>query len=46
MRMIFVNLPVTDLARSRAFDEGLGFSINPRFCDDNTAYVVISESIF
>ena len=46
MRMIFVNLPVTDLARSRAFYEGLGFSINPQFSDDEGACVVVSEAIY
>ena len=46
MRMIFVNLPVTDLARSRAFYEGLGFSINPQFSDDDGACVVVSDTIY
>lgn len=46
MRMIFVNLPVTDLARSRAFYEALGFSINENFSDENAACVVVSETIF
>jgi uncharacterized protein len=46
MRMIFVNLPVTDLARSRAFYEGLGFTINPQFSDDTGLCVVVSETIY
>jgi len=46
MRMIFVNLPITSLARSRAFYEALGFSINPQFSDDTSACVVISETIY
>ncbi|MFZ3584762.1 VOC family protein [Loktanella sp. DJP18] len=46
MRMIFVNLPVSDLARSRAFYEGMGFSINPQFSDDEGACVVISDTIY
>ncbi|MFT4254682.1 MAG: VOC family protein [Caulobacter sp.] len=45
MRMIFVNLPVADLARSKAFFEALGFSINPQFSDDTAACVVVSEAI-
>ncbi|MCW2682504.1 MAG: putative glyoxalase/bleomycin resistance protein/dioxygenase [Blastococcus sp.] len=45
MRMIFVNLPVTDLDRSKAFYAGLGFGFNEQFSDDRTASVVISEQI-
>lgn len=40
-RMIFINLPVAELSRARAFYEGLGFAIEPRFSDDNAACVVI-----
>jgi predicted lactoylglutathione lyase len=45
VRMIFVNLPVTDLDRSKAFYAGLGFGFNEQFSDDRTASVVISEQI-
>lgn len=45
-RMIFVNLPATDLARSRAFYEALGFVNNPQFTDDTAACMVWSEAIF
>lgn len=44
--MIFVNLPVADLARARAFYEALGFVNNPRFSDDTAACMVWSETIF
>ena len=44
-RMIFVNLPVTDLDAAKAFYTGLGFSLNPEFSDEQTACVVISDSI-
>lgn len=45
--MIFVNLPVADLARATAFYEATGFTKNPMFCDDTTANcMVLSESIF
>jgi len=44
-RMIFVNLPVTDLARSRAFYEALGFTNNAQFSDDTSACMVVSETI-
>ncbi|MBR3189697.1 VOC family protein [Bosea sp. (in: a-proteobacteria)] len=44
-KMIFVNLPVTELARARAFYEALGFINNPQFSDDNSACMVWSEAI-
>ena len=40
---IFVNLPVTDLARSKAFYETLGYPVNPLFTDVNGAAIVIDE---
>lgn len=42
---IFVNLAVSDPARSRAFFEALGYSINEGFSDDNSVSVVISDTI-
>ena len=45
-QMIFVNLPVRDLARSKRFFEALGFGFNPQFTDDTAACVVVSEEIF
>lgn len=45
-RMIFVNLPVKDLASSMKFYEGLGFKNEPRFTDETAACMVWSESIF
>lgn len=45
-QMIFVNLPVADLDRSKAFFEALGFTINPQFSDETAACVVISDTIF
>lgn len=44
-RMIFVNLPVTDLAASMAFYEALGFTNNPHFTDETAACMVWSEAI-
>ncbi len=45
-RKIFINLPVSDLSRSKAFHVALGHSINPQFTDDNAACVVVSDSIY
>lgn len=44
-KMIFVNLPVTDLARAKTFYEALGFTNNAQFSDDNSACMVFSETI-
>lgn len=43
MAQMFVNLPVTDLERAKAFYTALGFSINPAFSDHNAACVVVDE---
>jgi len=43
---IFVNLPSTDLDRSKAFYEAIGFSINPAFTDENAACVVLGDNIY
>jgi predicted lactoylglutathione lyase len=45
-RMIFVNLPVRDLAKSRAFLEALGATNEPKFTDETAACMRLSESIF
>jgi uncharacterized protein len=45
-QMIFVNLPVTDIARARTFYASLGFTFDPRFQDESTACVVVSDTIF
>ncbi|MFZ5520644.1 MAG: VOC family protein [Pseudomonadota bacterium] len=42
-RMIFVNLPVRDLARSQAFFRSLGFDFNPQFTNEQGACMVIRE---
>jgi predicted lactoylglutathione lyase len=43
MTAMFVNLPVTDLERAKAFYTALGFTINPKFTDHNAACVVVEE---
>jgi predicted lactoylglutathione lyase len=45
-RMLFVNLPVADLARSKAFFAKLGFSYNPSFTDDTAACMLVGEHAF
>ena len=44
-QMIFVNLPVTDLDRSKAFYEAVGATNNPAFTDETAACMVFSEVI-
>jgi predicted lactoylglutathione lyase len=43
MTAMFVNLPVTDLDRSKAFYTAVGFTINPLFTDHNAACVVVED---
>ena len=44
-RMIFISLPVTDISRSRAFYQALGFPINPAFSDDQTACFAVTDTV-
>ena len=44
-KMIFVNLPVTDLPRSMAFYEAVGFTNNPQFTNDQAAAMMWSDEI-
>ncbi len=43
---IFINLPVKDLEKSKAFAESLGWTINKQFTDETAASVVISDTIY
>jgi hypothetical protein len=43
---IFVNLPVADLPRSRAFFGKLGYGFNAQFSNDAGACMVISDDIY
>ncbi|MFD9504110.1 VOC family protein [Streptomyces sp. NPDC060035] len=45
-QMIFVNLPVKDLETTKNFFGKLGFGFNPKFSDETTACLVISDTIF
>ena len=45
-RQIFVNLPVRDLSKARAFYEAIGAVNNPQFSDDTGACMVLSDTIF
>jgi uncharacterized protein len=43
MRQIFVNLPVKDLERSKAFFAALGFGFDPKFTDDKAACMIVEK---
>jgi uncharacterized protein len=45
-KMIFVNLPVADLARATAFYEAVGAVKNPQFCDPTASCMVFSDTIY
>ena len=44
-KLVFINLPVTDPARSLPFYEALGGTRNPAFSNDSTACMMFSDSI-
>lgn len=44
-KMIFVNLPVADVARATAFYEAVGAVRNPQFCDATASCMVFSDTI-
>ncbi len=44
-KMIFVNLPVSDLVRSTAFYQAVGGEKNPQFSDDTASCMVFSDTI-
>lgn len=44
-KMIFINLPVTDLKKSMAFYEAIGAANNPQFTDETAACMVVSDNI-
>ena len=44
-QMIFVNLPVRDLERSKAFYEAIGATNNPQFTDETAAMMSFSEAV-
>ena len=42
---VFINLPVKNLPRSKAFFSSLGFEFNPQFTNDQGACMVVSDTI-
>jgi predicted lactoylglutathione lyase len=44
-RQLFVNLPIRNIERTRAFFSALGFSFNPRFSNQQAVCMVISDTV-
>lgn len=42
-RFLFLNLPVADVERSRAFFGGLGFTFDPKFSDEQCACMEVND---
>ncbi|MCU6167655.1 glyoxalase/bleomycin resistance/extradiol dioxygenase family protein, partial [Enterobacter roggenkampii] len=45
-KMVFINLPVTDIKRATSFYEALGFVKNEEFSNETSSGMVWSESIW
>jgi predicted lactoylglutathione lyase len=45
-KQIYLNLPVADLKRSRAFFSELGFAFEPKFSNNAAACMIIGENIY
>ena len=45
-RKIFVNLPIQEMQRTKAFLTALGFAFNPQFTNEQGACMVVSEDIY
>jgi len=46
MTSIFVNIPTSDLERSKAFYLALGAELSPQFTDENAACIVWDENVY
>ena len=44
-KMVFINLPVADLARATAFYQAIGAVRNEQFCDGTASCMVLSDTI-
>jgi len=45
-RLLFLNLPVTDLTASRGFFNELGFEFDEKFCDEQAACMIVSDQAY
>ncbi len=45
-RQIYVNLPIKNMERSKAFFSALGYTFNPQFTNDQGACMVVADNIY
>ena len=45
-RQIYVNLPIKNMERTKAFFGALGFSFNPQFTNEQGACMVVADDIY
>ncbi len=45
-KQIFVNLPIKNVERTRAFFTALGYRFNPQFSDDNALCLILGDNLF
>jgi uncharacterized protein len=45
-RTLFLNMPVVDVERSKAFFAGLGFTFDPQMTDENAACMLVGEQAY
>ena len=45
-RQIYVNLPIQNMERTKAFFSALGFGFNPQFSNDSGACMVVADGIY
>jgi predicted lactoylglutathione lyase len=43
---VFINIPTTDLPRAKAFFEGVGWKIEPKFTNDEAACVIVDDHVY
>lgn len=46
IKQLFLNLPVADVAKSKAFFKALGFADNPQFSGDDAACIILNDTTF
>ena len=45
-RQIYINLPVNNIERTKAFFSALGFEFNPQFSNDVALCMIVADNIF
>lgn len=45
-RQIYVNLPVKDIPKTKAFFSALGFSFEPKFSNDDAICMIVADDIY